>query len=263
MDNVTISLIPAVGMMAVAGAAVIYWRRVSGLQPRWFWAGAGLWAVAVAIKVGLALLTNKAAIGFMKENLSYPLPILCGGLFVGVQSSLCEIGITLLAALVWRKLGDDANRAIGVGIGAGAFEAFLLGAASLLAILTCLAGLPGTEKVRSGFDSVAAVTPFFWLLAPAERIIAVLVHASSRALVLLGVVHRKHMMVFWGFLIFTVLDGVAGAAHLSGKIGKISMWWVELAILPMALISIPILRSCHARWGRDGDDGSGPWAAAP
>src|SRR5512145_3316256 len=183
MDNVTISLIPALGMMAVAGAAVIYWRRVSGIQSRWFWAGAGLWAVAVAIKVGLALLTNKAAIGFMRENLSHPLLVLGGGLFVGVQSSLCEIGITLLAVLVWRKLGADANRAIGIGIGAGAFEAFLLGVGSLVAILTCLAGLPGTEKVRSEFDAVAAVTPLFWLLAPVERIIAVLVHASSRALV--------------------------------------------------------------------------------
>ena len=32
------------------------------------------------------------------------------------------------------------------------------------------AGVPGTEKVREGIDTVAAVTPFFWLLAPIERI---------------------------------------------------------------------------------------------
>ena len=178
MDNVTISLIPAVGMMIVAGAAVICWRLVSKLQLRWFWLGAGLWAVAVALKVVCALLTNKVAIEFMKENLSYRLFVIGGGLFVGVQSSLCEIGLTLLAVLVWRKLGTDANRAIGVGIGAGAFEAFLLGIASFVAILTCLAGLPGTEKVREGIDTMAAVTPLFWLVAPIERIIAILCHAS-------------------------------------------------------------------------------------
>ena len=254
MDNVTISLIPAVGMMIVASAAVIYWCRVSKLQFRWFWVGAGLWTVAVILKVICALLTNAAVIGFMKKNLSYLSLVIGGGLFIGIQSSLFEIGLTLLAVLVWRQLGKDAKRAVGIGIGAGAFEAMLLGLVSLIGILTVLAGVPGTEKVREGIDTVAAVTPFFWLLAPIERIIAILCHASSRALVLLGVTNRKHMLVFWGFLIFTVLDGVAGAAHVSGKIGKISMWWIELAILPFALISIPILRWCYASWGRGGDE---------
>ncbi len=254
MDNATIALIPAVGMMIVASAAVIYWHRFSKLQLRWFWLGAGLWAVAVVLKVVCALLTNKVAIGFMREHLSYPLLVIGGGLFLGIQSSLFEIGLTLVAVLIWRQFGRDANRAIGIGIGAGSFEAFLLGIASLVAILTYLSGLPGTEKVREEIDAVAAVTPVFWLLAPVERIIAMLCHASSRALVLLGVRNRKPMMILWGFLIFTLLDGVAGAAHVSGTIGKISMWWIELAILPFALISIPILRWCYARWGRDGDN---------
>jgi hypothetical protein len=46
----------------------------------------------------------------------------------------------------------------------------------------------------------------------------------------------------------SILDGIATAAHLSGKLGSFSMWWIELAILPMALLSIPILRWCYAIW---------------
>ena len=67
---------------------------------------------------------------------------------------------------------------------------------------------------------------------------------------LLGVVNRKPMMVLSGFLIFTMLDGSGGAVLLSGKMGKISLWWIELAILPVALVSLPILRWCYLRWGR-------------
>ena len=89
-----------------------------------------------------------------------------------------------------------------------------------------------------------AVTPLFWLVAPVERISAVLVHASSRALVLLGLTYRRPMLVVWGFCIFALLDSVAGAAQLSGRIGTFSLWWVELAILPFGLISVPILRWC-------------------
>ncbi len=194
----------------------------------------------------------------MREKLPYSFLVLGGGLFVGLQSSLFEIGLTLLAVLIWRQLGKDSGRAIGIGIGAGAFEALLLGITSLVAIIALLAGLPGTEKIGEGIKTVAATTPLFWLIAPIERIIAILCHASSRALVLLGATRRRPMMILWGFIIFTLLDGVAGAAHVSGKIGHISMWWIELAILPFALVSIPILRWCYTRWRKQEDDMAEP-----
>jgi hypothetical protein len=123
----TILLVSALGMICVALAAVMAWRRVARTGFRWFWIGAGLWAVAVAVKVVLALLTNAAVLGFLKSNLSYPLLLACGGLFIGIQSSVCEMGFTLLAVWIWRPLGKKAGRAIGIGLGAGAFEAFLLG----------------------------------------------------------------------------------------------------------------------------------------
>jgi uncharacterized membrane protein YhfC len=236
-------------MMLAGGGAVFYWHRLTRLQYRWFWVGAGLWAVAVILKILCALLTNVVVLGFLKKTLSYPFLIVGGGLFVGIQSSLCEIGLTLLAVFFWRKLGEGAGRAIGIGIGAGSFEAVLLGLSSLTAMVALLAGVPGTEKVREGIETAAAVTPVFWLVGPAERIIAIPCHASSRALVLLGATARKPMMVVYGFILFTVLDGIAGAAHVSGKMGQFSIWWIELAVLPFALISIPILRWCYARWG--------------
>ncbi len=92
------------------------------------------------------------------------------------------------------------------------------------------------------------MTPLVWLVAPVERVSAVLVHAATRALILLGLTYRKPMMVFWGFWIFALLDSIAGVAQLSGKLGTSSLWWVELAIAPFALISIPVLRFCAERF---------------
>ncbi len=247
-------LVPNVGMMIVAVVAAVYWQRVSRVQLRWFWAGAGLWMIAVVLKVICALLMNEPVLALMKENLSYPLLVVGGGLFVGIQSSVFEMGFTLAGVFSWRQLGRDANRAIGIGVGAGAFEALLLGLGGLMAIIVLMTGLPGTEKIREAIEAVAATTPFFWLLAPVERIMAILCHASCRALILLGVTKKKPMLIFWGFLIFALLDSVAGAAHVSEKIGVISMWWIELAILPLAVVSILILRWCYARWGEQGDD---------
>jgi len=247
--NLLLALVPGLGMILVAAVAVIYWRRASGARFRWFWIGAGLWTVAVAVKVAAALATSAAVIGWLKDCLPYPLFLVCAGVFGGLQSSLCEMGFTLLAVWIWRVLGRDAGRAIAIGVGAGAFEAMLLGVGSLVAVAVAIAGLPGTEPIRQELGKVAATTPLFWLVAPAERVIAILCHASSRALVLLGVTQRRWMMVFWGFVIFTLLDGIASAVLVSGKMGTFSIWWIELAVLPFALVSIPILKWCYRRWG--------------
>jgi len=49
-----------------------------------------------------------------------------------------------------------------------------------------------------------------------------------------------------------LVDGVVGAFHLTGQIGRISMWWIELAVLPFAVVGIPILKRCLERWPRSG-----------
>ena len=244
-----LSLIAPVGMMVVAAVAVIYWRRTTRLPYGWLWAGAGLWAVAVFIKFAIAIMTNAAVFTILGKLLSHPALVAIGGLYGGVQSSLCEIGFTWLAVQRWRQFGQDADRAIGVGVGAGAFEAFLLGLLSLVGLLAILAGAPGTEPGRQALEQSAAVTPVFWLVAPVERILAILCHASSRALVLLGAVHHRPLMIFWGFLIFTCIDGIATAVHVAGNFGTYSVWWIELALLPFAIVGIPILKWCRSNWG--------------
>ena len=114
--------------------------------------------------------------------------------------------------------------------------------------------LPDMEEGLRELEATAAVTPLLWLLGSVERVIAILCHASSRALILLGVAKRKYLLVFWGFLIFTLLDGIASGFDVAGLIGKISMWWIELALAPVALVSILVLAWCYKRWGKPADE---------
>jgi hypothetical protein len=167
------------------------------------------------------------------------------------------MGITLLAALIWRQLGRDAGRAIAVGVGAGAFEAFLLGIGPVAtAVALMFVKGPEMDRVREQLETIAATTPIYWLAAPVERIVAILCHASTRALIILGVVHKKYLFVFGGFLLFTLLDGIVGALHVAGMVGTISLWWIELAILPFGIVSVPILVWCYRRWPEQAPDPS-------
>jgi hypothetical protein len=275
------ALLQGIGMMLVAVVAAWYWRQRSGVLARWFWLGAGLWTVAVLAKVVIALFSNPAVISFLKGELALDLDnlqslfsnppvisilkdhlsflpfIVAGGLYLGIESSLCEIGLTWLAVLRWRELGRDSGRAIAIGVGSGAFEAFLLGLAALAGVLAAMAGVPGTEGSVEEITKLSATTPLWWLLGPVERVTAIICHASSRALVLLGTRYGRGGMVALGFLIFTLLDGAAGAAILSGVVTEGALWWFELAISVFAIISLPILRWCHEWFADSGEALSG------
>jgi excisionase family DNA binding protein len=168
MSDLYLFGVPGLGMILVSLLAVIVWRRASGAEFQWFWAGAGLWAVAVTLKVAFALLANQAAVNFLHRALP-PLLFFPGtGLYLGAVSAAFEVGLTWLAGRRWRLMGRDPGKAVAVGVGAGAVEALLLGC------ITLGAGLAAAAEGDTGEDhgylrARADVTPLFWLEPPAAR----------------------------------------------------------------------------------------------
>ncbi|MCX7427734.1 MAG: YhfC family glutamic-type intramembrane protease [Planctomycetia bacterium] len=247
---IALYLVPGVGMGVVGAGAVLLWRLWSRARWRWFWVGAAVWTVGVFLKFAFAIPLNKPILGAIENAAPHNVYLALGSIYIGLLTGVFEIGVTLVAALVWKKMTRDAACGVAVGVGAGAFEAVLLGAMTVLGIVAALAmGGETRDQIVAAMAASAATTPLLWLVAPVERIIAILCHVSSRALVLLGVARGRWFWPFVaGFLIMTAIDAVAGYVYLAGLMGKISVWWIELAIAPAALLSIPILVWCIRNW---------------
>jgi len=245
------TLLASGGLMGLVGVAyVVAWKRRSRVALRWFWAGAGIWTVGVALKILAALLLNKPVLRGMEHLLPRVGYWIVGSVYIGLLTGIFEIGVTFLAARKWRSLAGSCDRALAVGIGAGAFEAMLLGVAGLATLAVLASHSPAEGQVRAALAAAAATTPVEWLVGPVERVMAVLCHASSRALVLMSVATGRRAFFWYGFLLMTGLDAVAGAAHITGRVGRINLWWVELAVLPFAIASIAVIRWCVRRWPR-------------
>src|ERR1044071_2389733 len=105
-------------MIAVAVAAVLWWKFRARVPWRWFWAGAGIWTVGVVLKFGVAKPLNPIIIGTGNPPSA---GLAAGILYCGLMTGVFEIGITLAAALAWRRLAAEPSRAVAVGLGAGAF----------------------------------------------------------------------------------------------------------------------------------------------
>jgi uncharacterized membrane protein YhfC len=217
--------VSGIGMIAVGGAAVLMWRHWSGTRWRWFCVGAAIWALGVALKFAWAIPLNGPILEAIKASFPRDAYVTVGSIYIGLLTGVFEIGITLVAALVWKKLAQDSSRGVAIGVGAGGFEAILLGALVLPGVLAAavMAG-PVRDQVHSAIATLEKTTPKFWLVAPVERIIAILCHTSSRALVLLGMARGRWFWLFLGgFTLMTLVDTVAAYVHLADLTGKLNI----------------------------------------
>jgi hypothetical protein len=130
-------------------------------------------------------------------------------------------------------MAATAQRAVAVGVGAGAFEA------TLLAIVAMAAAIMAGAGTASWLGALVPVV---------ERLIAILCHVASRVLALMAVASRRWVLFFYGFLLLSGIDAVAMYLHLSGKVSTISFWTAEAIIAPFAFISIPITCWCINHW---------------
>lgn len=236
-----------------------FWSRSSF---RWFFIGAGLWAIGVGLKVLGSVWLNPMIMEYLKATMSYQGYLSIGSLYIGMQSSACEIGLTAFLAWLWRRSCRDAREAIAVGVGAGSFEAILLGAGTLAGMLAMSSGnaMPDVQSIF--YTYMAGSTSYIWLVGPVERLMAIMCHAASRALVFYGVGTGQGRRVWQGFLLFAALDSVAGFAQLGELMGRMSLWWIELAFAPFAVASIILIRWCLRNWPSAGSDTPSPSAVS-
>jgi len=226
----------------------LWWRKNIRASWRWLLVGAGVWFVGVIFKFVVAYLANAPILEMIRSMLGNTGYLTVGSVYIGLLTGVFEIGMTLVFALIIKRMYENAQHALSIGLGAGLVEALLIGCASIGNYLIVITGTPNSDAIMGALARAAIVTPLLPLVSSVERIIAILCHTSSRVLVLIALAQRRQRLFWAGFLILTAIDAIAGYFHLSGLIGKISTWWVELLLIPFALISIPIIRWCLRNW---------------
>jgi hypothetical protein len=98
-------LVHGVAAAVFAVLVALYWSRVSRLGRPWSWIGVALWFIALAAKLQIHRLRVSALIA----------------------RPFLDAAFTLLVAFIWPKLGQDANHAISVSVGAAVPDAFTTG----------------------------------------------------------------------------------------------------------------------------------------
>ena len=124
-------------MIAVAIAAVMYWKKDSGIPWSFFFWGALAWIVGVTLKVGASIPTP-TIIYQVRDVLprTFAEPVLW--IYIGLLTGIFECGATLGFAYIQKIRKANWNQSVGFGAGFGAIEALLVGVGSLLMVLAII-----------------------------------------------------------------------------------------------------------------------------
>jgi hypothetical protein len=232
--SVQVEITSGLLMILVGLGTVVVAKWMWRIQLRWLWCGALLWAIAVEGKRFIAGLLNQPLLEVFQNHLPNSMYLALGSSYIGLLTGITEPVVTLAAGLLWRQLTYDARRAVGIGLGAGAFEAVYFG---LMAIVAS-GDMIGSQ---AGFG-ISVLVPV------AERLICIPCHAAVRAMTLYAIATGRWSWFWGGFAIFSAMDGIAGFYHLSHTVHTINPWLIELSFFPFSVISVLLLRYLWQHW---------------
>jgi hypothetical protein len=205
-------------LVGLSAAAMAKW--VWHIQLQWLWCGARLWIIGVLEKLLLAATTVNPLIFRALKRLPHSAFVILGSCYGGSVSGVTEVGTTLVAGLLWRRLAHNERRAVGIGLGAGAFEAAYLGVMAMVGSELMVSG-------QAGFG-VSALIP------PVERVIVIACHVAARAMTLYAVATGRWSWFWGGFALFSALDGLYTSRHLNNTFHTTNPWWIELSPVHLA-----------------------------
>ena len=176
------SLGPLASIATLTFAGIVGALVLGDSDPEWLALGAVCWVLAVALKVPIAGL-----IELLLPSSRHPATLVSA--FSGLNSAASELGVTTLAYLLWR-FPENLAEAAAVGLGAGTIEVVIV------------AGT-GVAQLRRGTAGGLG-----WI-AVLERLLAVLGHVGSRALIWVSLAGGELLLAVAAIGLFAAVDGTA------------------------------------------------------
>jgi uncharacterized membrane protein YhfC len=204
-------LLSGIGMILVAVGYVIY-AAVRRLSWAYLGLGAGAWIATVVIKFVWAVPANPPIYAALTGALPETPALLAFAIYVGSLTGFTEVLLTWLL-LRYTKLGHVPwGRALAFGIGFGAVEALLLGANSVIGVVTAIVS-PSSVSLEA-LEQIARQTTALYIATPVwERFFTVLIHIFANICLFYGVVRGRARWLWVSFVFKSAIDAVAAWAQ--------------------------------------------------
>ncbi len=246
-------LLSGTGMMLVAVAAVLYWKKKTKTHSRIFLYGGMLWIAAAVAKEFLDFI-----LGIPLHDLFAAIPywaaLLLLSVYMGLKTGLLESGAAYLFAKKNIR-GIDYRKAVAFGIGFSSAEALLLGLASFIGILIFTLfpeamealPLPQQDILMNQLEMSTLV-----VFAPVvERISALFIHVFSMLLVFLSIRSKNTNYLVFSIAFKALVDGLTlWVIRIFGTATLMGIYLTEIPAAALGVVSFFGIRMVRKRFVR-------------
>jgi uncharacterized membrane protein YhfC len=221
-------LLSGIGMILVGAGYVIY-AAARRLGWGYLGLGAGVWIATVVLKFVWAVPANPPIYAALTGALPEAAATVVFSIYVGALTGIFEVLGTWLL-LRYTKLGRVPwGRALAFGIGFGAIEALLLGANSVIGVVTAIIS-PSALSLEA-LEQIARQTTVLYIAAPVwERFFTVLIHIFANVCLFYGIVRGQARWLWVPFVFKSAIDAVAAWAQF-GLLSTIGGLWIVEGIV--------------------------------
>jgi len=244
VEEIAINLTTSAVIVIVAILFILIWKKQTNGKLLWVVMGGIAWIASVAAKATIALVANEPIFDLLKNTLGYTGYVILGSLWLGLLTGFTEVTFGFLIAK--NRKYNTYQQGSGFGLGFGVTEAgfIAIGFAALVLIEAYAPGnLPdGILKMIQdiSWDNVVIVN--------IERIMGTIIHIASGILIIYSIAAKKAAYFWMTFAYKSTVDGLAGAAHLTGVVGKWNPWLIEVFVLPFAILGVVIILIFRKKW---------------
>jgi uncharacterized membrane protein YhfC len=204
-------LVSGIGMVLFGILAPLYWKRKAKVKINYFFWGAGVWVLAVAVKIAMDY-TVTPALSASLGPYGVAAFLVVMGLYLGLRTGFLESGLSYLVMLRTRLMKMNYREGIAFGIGFGSIEAIFLGVTSFLNVLLFLMVpdlITMLPEAQQAFVLMQLDASSWVVFGPIiERISIMFIHVFSTLLVLCAI-RKKRTAYLWISILFkAMVDGI-------------------------------------------------------
>jgi uncharacterized membrane protein YhfC len=248
-------LISGIGMVLVGILVPLYWQRKARPGANYFLMGAGVWIIAIAIKMVMDYtVTIPLNIFFQPYGM---VAVFVGmGLYLGLRTGILESGLSYTIILKTKLKKMNYKQGIAFGMGFGAIEALFLGVTSFINIAAFLMSPQIISMLPEATQTVilSQLNSSSWIVfGPIiERIAVMFIHIFSTLLVVYSIKSGKIKYLIISILFKTLVDGIIPWLVYSMRplTDLPNAYIIEIPFIILALVSWFGIRWIRPRFGK-------------
>jgi hypothetical protein len=238
----------AIAVLVVIILASLIGRRAARMPLPWLAVGLAVFLASAIVGVLINQTFSLRILPWLAQNLSQVPFMVIATPYLVIVLALSLIGVVYLAGYTWLGLVRTGGRALAIGIGVAGGRIIRAAAEGLYAYVQLGSGRQGSASQLVEMVLSISRTPWASLISLVEPGLDLLCTTAACMLALLAVAKPRGRLFGAALLLTMGINLLGTVMALAGLSARISLWWMELYILPFAIASLLIIRWCLLRW---------------